>query len=157
MDQGGDDKFVASKVWLRNFFQRNGITPRHRTTTAQKVPATVIPKLTSYLMYLRSLRIKKGYQLSDIGAMGETPVWLDMPADTTMDFVGNKSIPIRTTIHEKSRITVLLAAKANGHKLPPFIVFKEKRCDKDLESLSGMECVYSDNGWMNEELTHIWL
>ena len=71
--------------------------------------------------------------------------------------MGHKSIPIKTTGHDKCRITVCLAAKANGIKLPPFIVFKGKRRVHDLEAIEGVICVMSENGWMNEKLIHEWL
>ena len=61
-----------------------------------------------------------------------------MPSDSTVDFVGAKSVPVRTTGHEKSRVTVALAAKANGTKLSPFIIYKGKRRDKDIDNLNGV-------------------
>ena len=128
-----NQEFVASDGWLKNFFRRHNITLRHKTTVCQKVPEVLQPKVLSYLLYVRSLRLRLNIPLTQIGAMDETPVWLDMPAETTVDFVGSKCIPIKTTGHEKSRVTVVLAAKANGVKLPPFIVFKGVRRDKDVD------------------------
>ena len=80
-----------------------------------------------------------------------------MAADGTVDFVGNKSVLIKTTGYEKSRVTVALAAKANGSKLLPFIVFKGKRVNKGLQKVICVVCAYSGNGWMNEDLPHTWL
>lgn len=37
--------------------------------------------------------------------------------------IGTSTVAVRTTGHEKDRVTVCLAAKANGYKLKPFIVF----------------------------------
>jgi len=161
-NEGGQDydsnpEFVASNGWLRNFFNRHRITLRQKTTVCQKLPDVLAPKVSSYLLYVRSKRLKLNLTLQNMGAMDETPIWLDMGADSTVDFVGNKSVPIKTTGHEKSRVTVVLAAKANGSKLPPFIVFKGKRVDKGLEKVTGVVCAYSKNGWMNENLTHTWL
>ena len=76
-----------------------------------------------------------------------------MPGETTVDFVGNKSIPLKSIGHEKMRVT----AKANGTKLPPFIVFKGKRYNKELDKISGIVCAFSENSWINENLTHTWL
>ena len=59
-------------------------------------------------------------------AMDETACWMDMPSDTTVDNVGARSIPIKTTGHEKSHYTVILTAKADGTKMRPFVVFKGK-------------------------------
>jgi len=90
-------------------------------------------------------------------AMDETALWLDMPAQTTLDIRGTRSIPIKTTGHEKNRFTVCLAASANGHKFWPFIVFKGKRADKTLRDIIGAHICYSDNGWMNEVTTVTWI
>ena len=118
------DSFEASNGWLQRFFTRHHVTLRKRTTLAQKLPELIIPKLENFILYVRSLRIKKSYLPDDIIAMDETAVWLDMPGETTVDLVGVKSVPIRTTGHEKNRITVCLAAKASGRKLQPLVVFK---------------------------------
>ena len=56
--------------------------------------------------------------------MDETPVYLDMFSDTTIDFVGAENVSIVTTGREKYRLTVLLSICANGWKLPPLIVAK---------------------------------
>lgn len=119
-----DQTFDASTGWVHNFFCRHNITLRRRTTLGQSVPETVRPKLENFIVYVRAMRIVKDYHLNDIVAMDETAVWLDMPADNTVDMVGVKSVPLRTTGHEKNRITVCLAAKATGRKLVPMLVFK---------------------------------
>ena len=56
--------------------------------------------------------------------MDETPVWCDMVAETTIDAVGKKSITLKTTGHEKPRVSVCLATKADGTKLKSMVVFK---------------------------------
>ena len=155
-DYDSNPEFVASNGWLRNFFNRHRTTLKQKTTVCQKLPDVLAPKVSSYLLYVRSKRLKFNLTLQNMGAMDETPIWLDMAADSTVDFVGN-TVPIKTTGHEKSRVTVILAAKANGSKLPPFIVFKGKRVDKGLQKVIGVVCAYSGNGWINEDLTHTWL
>ena len=146
--------FVASNGWLCNFFRHHQITLHHKTTVSQKVPDVLAPKLLAYFLYVQSLRIKKQYSLDQIIAMDETLVWLDKPGETTVDFVGNKSIPFKSTGHEKMKVTVVLSAKVNGTKLPPFIVFKGKWYNKKLDKIPGIVCAFSENGWMNENLTH---
>ena len=96
--------------------------------------------------------------MANIIAMDETPIWLDMQSATTVNEAGAWSVAVRSSGHEKDRVTVCLAVKANGHKSKPFIVFKGgkrdvKRMNKDRQ-LSG-KCVIctSANGWMNESLT----
>ena len=70
--------------------------------------------------------------------------------DTTVD----------TTGHEKVRISVCLAAKADGTKLKPMIVFGgAKREVKKLSEEFKGRCVVasSSNAWMNDELTKCWV
>lgn len=54
--------------------------------------------------------------------MDETPCWLDMNMDTTIDFLGNKHIEIINS--ENYHITIILSICGNGLKLPPFIIIK---------------------------------
>ena len=50
--------------------------------------------------------------------MDETPCFLDMYFDSTIDFVGNKHVEIETMGKEKYRISVILAITGDGYKLP---------------------------------------
>ena len=50
--------------------------------------------------------------------------WYDMLSMTTIDATGMKSITLKLTGHEKARVSVCLAVKADGTKLKPMVVFK---------------------------------
>ncbi|KAK0155316.1 Pogo transposable element with KRAB domain [Merluccius polli] len=81
-----------------------------------------------------------------------------MVASTTVDTRGARSVPLKTTGHEKSHLTVVLAAKADGTKLKPYVVFKGSvREVKAMQNISGVVVASSKNGWMNEDLTADWL
>ena len=54
--------------------------------------------------------------------MDQTTVWHEIISNTTVKDKGVKSVVLKTTGQEKSKITVTLAAKANGDKLKPYIV-----------------------------------
>ena len=152
--------FVASNGWLCNFMSRNGLSLRRKTTTAQQDPDRLIDKIISYILHVRRLSIKFNYQPSNIIAMDETPVWNDMVSSTTVDKKGAKSICLKTTGHEKCMVTVCLAAKADGTKLKPFVVFRAaKRESKSLDDEFKARCVIttSANAWMNEDLTLTWV
>ena len=107
-------------------------------------------------MSTRRLRYFKNYPLSFIGNMDETPLWLDMPGDTIIARQGERSIPLRTTGHEKGRFTAVLSAKADGRKLKPYVVFKGVRAILE-QNTPGVVVALSKNGWMNEELTKDWV
>ena len=73
--------------------------------------------------------------------MDETAVWNCMVSDTTVDKVGTKSVCLKTAGHEKVMVTVCLAAKADGTKLKPFIVFRgAKRETKSLDEEYKQVC-----------------
>ena len=153
----GEGDFSASRGWIEKFLKRNGFSLRRRTTVSQRLPQDLIPKVSSFVLRVRKLRLQHQYALSAIGNMDETPLWLDMPGDTTVARVGQRSVSIRTTGHDKGRFTVILAAKANGRKLKPFEVFKEVRPIAELSKVTGVIVCLSRNGWMNEALTIKWV
>ena len=112
------------------------------------------------MLQARRLRVKFSYSDSDIIAMDETAVWQDMLSNTTVDSIGHNTIAMKTTGHEKTKVSVCLIAKADGTKLKPFIVFPgAKRETKLLNEEFKAKCVVasSSNGWMNEELTLDWV
>ena len=88
--------------------------------------------------------------------MGETPIWVDMPSTTTIESVGAKTVPIKTTGHEKQRITVCLAVRGDGTKLPPFVVIPGAKVPKTI-NYKGVKVMCSKNGWMNDALTLQWV
>ena len=47
-----------------------------------------------------------------------------MVSKTTIDAAGKKRIPMKSTGHEKSRVLVCLAVKADGARLKPMVVFR---------------------------------
>ena len=153
----GDGEFSASRGWLDKFFKRNSFSLRRRTTVSQRLPQDLIPKVSSFILHVRKMRMSTGYQLSSIGNMDETPLWLDMPGDTTVSRIGERSVSICTTGHDNGRFTIILAAMADGRKLKPFVVFKGVRPISALSKISGVVVNYSRNGWMNEELTVKWV
>ena len=46
-----------------------------------------------------------------------------MVSETTVEATGAKDVPMKSTGHEKVRVSVCLAAKLDGTKLKSFIVF----------------------------------
>ena len=154
-----DEKFEVTNGWLFKFMKRHNLSLRRKTSVAQKDPDLLIAKIVSYILHVRRLRIKYSYQPSNIIAFDETPVWADMVSNTKVDVVEKKTVSMKTTGHEKCRATVGLAAKVDGTKLKPFIVFKGGKCDVEkLKKEYGNKCVIasSTNGWMDTGLTLSW-
>lgn len=113
--------------------------------------------MVSFIVKIRKLRHQNQYPLATIGNMDETPLWMDMPGETTVSRAGERTITVRTTGHDKGRFTVVISAMADGRKLKPYVVFKGVRPVAELAKIPGVVVAYSKNGWMNEELTKDWL
>ena len=81
-------------------------------------------------------------------------------SDTTVDVFGKKTVSMKTTGHEKYHVTAGLAAKNDGTKLKPIIVFKgAKREVEQLQKEYKNKCFIatSTNGWMDTDLTLSWV
>ena len=118
------EDFKANVGWLRHFMKRYGLSLRRKTSMAQKDPDQVIDKLVAFVLRVRRIATKHPFKASE---MDETPIWADIVSDTTVDVTRKKTVAVKTTGHEKSRVSVCLAAKADGTRLPPFIVFKSAK------------------------------
>lgn len=153
------EDFKALKGWLSRFMKQNGLSLRRKTSVAQQDPERLVAKLVSYVIQ-RRLQNKHNYSPSDIIAMGETPVWCDMISETTIDAAGKKSITLKTIGHEKARVSVCLAAKADGTKPKPMVVFKGAKREVaalNQEFKHRTVIATSGNAWMDTELTHVWV
>ena len=155
----GGARFNASNGWLQKFMKRAGMTVRRRTTMAQKDPDQLTENLVSFVDYVGKAVVSNKILEKDIIAMNETAVWFDMVSPTTVDNRGTSAVALKTTGHEKSHLTVVLAAKADGTNLKPFIVFKGAVREVKAMQQDNTKAVIatSANGWMNDDLTIQWL
>ena len=148
--------FILSNGWVQKCMARNRLSERCRTTELQKDQDRLIDKLIAYILQVQRQQNRHSYSHSDIISMDQTAVWQYMLSSTTVDNVGEKSIRLKTTGHERSKVSVCLTAKADRIKLKPFIVFLgAKRETKQLNDEYKNRCYVASsvNGWMNEDLT----
>ena len=97
---------------------------RTKTTLAQRLPANMEDKIVTFHQFVVRARRRCEYPLSH---MDETPMRFELPATRTLEFTGNRTVPITTYGADKQNFTVSLAVKANGEKLPPKVIFKGVR------------------------------
>ena len=69
---------------------------------------------------------------------------------------GDSTVIVKSTGHEKSRYTCVLAVMADGTKLPPMLIFKRKTLPK-CKFPDGVVIHCNEKGWMDEEGVKIWL
>ena len=135
--------------------QRSNLSTRRRTTTGQTMPKDGLAK--NFVKFCEKQRNTFDLAPGNIANMDETPIWADMPSKTTVDQRGLKAVPIKSTGHEKQRITVCLAIKADGSKMKPFVVIPGKQVKSEIVAIKGAIVKCSANGWISDELTEDWV
>lgn len=84
--------------------------------------------------------------------MDETPMYIDMVSDTTLEFKGIKNVDGMSTGHEKSRFTVTLTISASGKKLKAYVIFKGLKNVPKCEVPQNIVVNVSMGGSMKEDL-----
>jgi len=148
--------FKASAGWCTRFMNRRGLSLRQRTHIAQKLPADIDDKLTSFQKFVIRERELYDFELGQMGNMDETPMFFDMPGVRTVHSIGDKTVSIKTTGNEKAHFTTILACMADGTKLKPAVIFKRKTMPKD-KFPPGVLVFVNEKGWVNEEVVYQWL
>jgi hypothetical protein len=118
------------------------------------MPAAYEDKILQFHSYIIKLRKSGHFSLSQIANMDEVPLFFDMPMTRTVDEKGVKTVAIKTSGHEKTHFTAVLACCADGTKLPPMLIFKRKTIPKDIPKQVLVHA--HEKGWMNEAGMKIW-
>ncbi|CAI7759866.1 unnamed protein product, partial [Closterium sp. NIES-54] len=86
----------------------------------------VAEQCKKFWQFVCDKRRERGIETTWIINADQTPLWLEMPATTTVDQTGVRLVPIRSAGYQKERVTVMLACTADGMKLKPWVFFKRK-------------------------------
>ncbi|GFT17196.1 hypothetical protein TNCV_4739071 [Trichonephila clavipes] len=120
--------FSGRPTWCYRFTKRNNLVVRSRSTVGQKLPDDWGKKSDNFLTFCKQIIVENNFTEDLIFNMDEVPLSFDIPPTRTVD--GASSIPINTTGNERTSFTVVLCCAANGLKLPPMLILKEKRSQK---------------------------
>ena len=121
------------------------------------MPKDGLAKIANFVKFCEKQRNTFDFALGNIANMDETPIWADMPIKTIVDQRGLKTVPIKSTGHEKQRMAVCLTIKADGSKMKPFVVIPGKKVKSEIAAIKGTIVKCSASGWMNHELTEDWV
>ncbi|CAI7775203.1 unnamed protein product, partial [Closterium sp. NIES-54] len=103
----------------------------------------------NFWRFVREKRRERGIDTAWIINADQTPLWLKMPATTTVDQTGIQLVPIRSAGYQKERLTVMLACTADGVELKPWVFFKRKTVP-DKCAKSSMLVLDSYHGHLTE-------
>ncbi|CAI7840762.1 unnamed protein product, partial [Closterium sp. NIES-53] len=151
-------KWKGSQRWSDRFRRRWNLSVRMKTKVAQKTAAHVAEQCKNFWQFVRDKRRERGIETTWIINANQTPLWLEMPATTTVDQTGVRSVPIRSAGYQKERVTVMLACTADGMKLRPWVFFKRKTVPKGkLVCYADLVVSCHENGWMDANGVIQWL
>ncbi|KAL1466476.1 hypothetical protein MTO96_042709 [Rhipicephalus appendiculatus] len=148
--------FNGGPSWCFRFMRRNQLVMRARTTVYQKLPDDFQTQLERFSSFVREEVAKNNVSTSHIVNMDEVPLTFDIPLGRSVAEKGQKTVTVRTTGHEKSHFTVVLACCADGTKLPPMLTFKRETLPKDIFPPTVV-IQANTKGWMDEEMMVVWL
>ena len=158
--ENGSQSFKASCGWFARFKKRHGISFRRTTHISQKSVDITNGLVDKFLRFVIRMRQLRGYELSEIGNMDETPVYFEMPGKATYEYKGQSSVTVTSTGHEKERVTVTLGAYADGTKMSPLVHLSGVRPLPKKDIPSGIivyMCGSGRKSWANEETILFWL
>jgi len=113
-----------SKDWFKRFKDRFKLSCRRVTSYSSRPKG--VESSSKFEESIKTFREGVTAVERTLLNMDETPVWFDMPSRYTVTKKGTKHVTLRATSNEKKRVTVVLACKSNGEKLPPIVILKTK-------------------------------
>ncbi|CAI7874699.1 unnamed protein product [Closterium sp. NIES-54] len=141
----------------------DGVEYWSRDGLLEKLPIPTYPprnhvaeQCKNFWQFVRDKRRERGIETTWIINADQTPLWLEMPATTTVDQTGVRSVPIRSAGYQKERVTVMLACTADGMKLRPWVFFKRKTVPKGVFPPDVVVSCH-ENGWMDANGVIQWL
>ena len=91
------------------------------------------------------------YPLSRVFNMDETPMRFELASTHSLEFSGNRTVPVKSCGAEKRSFTVTLGVAADGTKLPPAVTLKGVRTPRNLVVPSSVRVSFHKKGWMDEQ------
>jgi hypothetical protein len=114
----------ARLMAISRFLVKNGLTHRVATHKAQRSPGEVRAEALSHLDVQVPRANDPSRHQDFVLNMDQTPVYHAMDQDVTIDFVGARTINMRSTANDGQHVTVAVTVAALGRRVPSMVVFK---------------------------------
>lgn len=144
-DHAEAPEFHATEHWVLDFLKRHDLSIRRRTSL-KKLPTNLAEKMESFYRFFKEKCLELEATDSMVYNMDESAIALDSPPMTTIDVCGSQTVPIETSGHESSHVTVALCCNANGEKIMPFVI--KRGVFKVIGVVHGVFLIQQEHGWM---------
>lgn len=148
--------FKGGPSWCFRFMKRKNLSVRARTTLCQQLPPDYQEKVENFHKFVEKKIQENSIGPDDIINMDEVPLTFDLPLTRTVNKTGASSVLLKTTGHERTHFTCVLACTASGQKLQPMVIFKRITMPKE-QLPKGIVVKVNTKGWMIEGLMKEWL
>lgn len=155
---------AAARQRIYRFMSRNDLVMRRTTHHAQSTRTN--PKvITDWMDYIGETCKTYGITQDRIANFDETDVQFSVQTQRTLAHRGQRTVSVRTPT-SSGRCSVMLGVAADGHKFPPYIIFKGlpgARIDRELRRWEhegySEGCIYGvqSKAWMNEPQMLQWV
>ncbi|KAH9124556.1 hypothetical protein AeMF1_004702 [Aphanomyces euteiches] len=139
----------CSTGWLTRFFSRHDLVLRQGTRRPILSDDQVIERGLNFIQQARSLISTYDIPLSCIYNLDETAIFFDHSKQKTVELRGALDVPIKSFGLEKTRITAVMAASADGIKRKPCILLRSRGDETSIRQENGMVLLTTKNSWMN--------
>ena len=151
-------------MWCYRFIKRNGFSIRRVSHIGQTKSEDMNTLKDSFYKRSNIKKEKMNIPYDDdytIINMDETPCYLEMGYDTTLEFTRKKNVDILSSGLYRYRVSVILAVVGNGFKLPPLLILKGepgKTIEKELRGLpyvryKSMLIYCQSDGWCSSYIS----
>ncbi|XP_077573837.1 uncharacterized protein LOC144197115 isoform X2 [Stigmatopora nigra] len=139
--------FQGGPSWCFRFMKRHHLSIKTWNSVPQILAADGAEKMADFRSSCAKKINDKLMQPHNITNMDEVPLTFDIPVKN-----GTATLAIRKTVS----FTVVLGCHANGQKLPPMVIFKQKTPLQEVFP-DGVVVKTNQNGWMDQDKMRDWL
>ena len=132
-----NDNYLNITKWIYRFLERNNFSFPKSTHIGQALLLNTINIASNFLSSVFNSKYSMKYTEDLLGNMDETPLNINMALNYSISQKGRRSIIVRTQSQDKCHVSVILTIIANGVKLPPYLIFKEKQNGKIIKELNN--------------------
>ena len=116
--------YSARLMAISRFLAKNSLTHRVATHKAQREPGKVCAEALAHLEVQVPRANDPSRHQDYVLNMDQTPAYMAMDPRDTIDFVGARTINLRSAANESQRVTVAVTIAASGRRIPSMVVFK---------------------------------
>ncbi|GMF35641.1 unnamed protein product [Phytophthora lilii] len=100
---------------------------------------------------------KSNFNFAHTVLMDETAVYFEDAREQTVEIRGSRHVVVKSTGFASMRVTAVLAVTATGVKLPPLVIWKQKKGSRKIDRVGSTYVAYQPKARVDSELLCNWI